>query len=48
MQEKILIILNEYCDSLITEIKDNGPSDKVNEGIRMLHHLIKIKDEVKK
>lgn len=47
-EENIELITNKYCEELLNEIGQNGLSDKANEGIRMIHHLVQIKENCKK
>lgn len=39
-------IAKEYCEKLIEDIRKEGINDKVNEGIRMIHHLVQIDGKI--
>lgn len=46
LKENINTIITKYSEELIQEIEKEGLSDKVNEGIRIVHHLVQIKENL--
>ncbi|WP_181899295.1 hypothetical protein [Lachnotalea glycerini] len=49
VQEKTLIVLNSYLDRVQEKLDDKTVStDMVHEDIRIIHHIIKMMEEINK